>query len=66
MVDSVYHTRIVTVTTGDGGLKELDEYLAEQAGKKYELHSLTELATRVQDGGNRIEKLLVVTKHKDA
>ena len=68
---SSYHTRIVTVTAdadplkGLKGLKELDEALAEEEGKEYELHSVTPLAPVGGTGsGPHISKLLVVTKHK--
>ena len=67
---SSYHTRIVTVTADADplkALKELDEALAEEEGKEYELHSVTPLTPLTAAGeppGSYIPKLLVVTKYK--
>ena len=61
---SSYHTEIVPLT-GDHPLSKLNEYLADEEDKEYELNSLTELTRQaVQGKTDTTERLLVVTKKK--
>jgi hypothetical protein len=56
-----YRTTIVHLSGGED-LSELNDVLAEEEEKGYELHSLTELTNSQYPGHPGNERLLVVTR----